>query len=94
MKTIVLYDDYNRRFHPGSDVIGCVRQTFGNLPFTNGWKLIEIYESKCRCVRVPLNMSENGICRTILATYHKIGIYNVFEHDFPAIMEIYEDEGI
>lgn len=32
-----------------------------------------------------------GCCRTILATYHKIGVYNVFEHLFPAVMEVYED---
>lgn len=30
------------------------------------------------------------ICRAILATYYKIGTYNVIEHNFPAILEIYE----
>lgn len=39
-----------------------------------------------------MNTTEDGICRTILATYHKIGTYNVFEHDFPAVMEVYESE--
>ena len=38
-----------------------------------------------------MNTTEDGICRTILATYHKIGTYNVFEHNFPAVMEVYED---
>lgn len=38
---------------------------------------------------IPINTIE-GICRTILSTYYKIGTYNVFEHDFPAIMEINE----
>ena len=37
-----------------------------------------------------LNMLD-GCCRTILATYYKIGVYNVFEHQFPAVMMIYED---
>ena len=43
----------------------------------------------------PLNAipTEAGhICRTILATYHKIGTYNVFEHNFPAVLESYETE--
>lgn len=40
-----------------------------------------------------MNTTEDGICRTILATYHKIGTYNVFEHNFPAVMEVYEDGG-
>lgn len=39
---------------------------------------------------IPINTIE-GLCRTILATYHKIGTYNVFEHDFPAVMEVYAD---
>ena len=39
-----------------------------------------------------MNTTEDGICRTILATYHKIGTYNVFEHNFPAVMEVYESE--
>lgn len=41
MRTIP-YDDYNRRL--GTDYIGAVKSTFGNTPFKNGWKLIEIYE--------------------------------------------------
>ena len=40
-----------------------------------------------------MNTIEGGICRTILATYYKIGSFNVFEHDFPAVMEVYEDGG-
>ena len=32
------------------------------------------------------------MCRTILATYHKIGTYNVFEHDFPAVIEFNEND--
>ena len=43
-------------------------------------------------LRIAMNTTEDGICRTILATYHKIGTYNVFEHDFPAVMEVYENE--
>lgn len=43
-------------------------------------------------IRVILNAVGGGqICRTILATYHKIGVYNVFEHNFPAILELYEE---
>lgn len=41
-------------------------------------------------VTMPINTID-GICRTILSTYHKIGVYNVFEHQFPAIMIVYED---
>ena len=41
-----------------------------------------------------MNTTEDGICRTILATYHKIGTYNVFEHQFPAVMEVYKDKDI
>lgn len=39
-----------------------------------------------------MNTTEDGICRTILATYHKVGTCNVFEHNFPAVMEVYESE--
>lgn len=40
-------------------------------------------------MKIPLNALEKGrICRTILATYHKIGTYNVFQHSFPSLMEI------
>ena len=39
---------------------------------------------------MPINTVE-GLCRTILATYYKIGTFNVFEHCFPAILERYED---
>lgn len=42
--------------------------------------------------RIALNTAEEGICRTLLATYHKVGSFNVFEHNFPAVMEIYEEE--
>lgn len=45
-KTVVPFDDYNCRFHPGSEVIGTVLPTWGNFALTNGWKLIEIYEDK------------------------------------------------
>lgn len=44
--------------------------------------------------RITLNtiQTDSGeVARTILATYHKIGVYNVFEHDFPAILELCED---
>jgi len=41
--------------------------------------------------RIPIN-TIGGMCRTILSTYYKIGTYNVFEHDFPAVMEIYESQ--
>lgn len=43
-------------------------------------------------MRIAMNTTEDGICRTILATYHKAGSFNVFEHDFPAVMEVYESE--
>ena len=39
--------------------------------------------------QTPMNTTE-GICRTILATYHKIGVYNVLQHNFPAIF-LYND---
>ena len=32
----------------------------------------------------------NGVARTLLATYYKIGTYNVFERGFMAVIE-YED---
>lgn len=38
-----------------------------------------------------MNTIEDGICRTILSTYHKVGTFNVFKHNFPAVMEVYED---
>ena len=41
-------------------------------------------------IRIPMNTAD-GLCRTILSTYHKIGVYNVFEHWFPAVIERYED---
>jgi len=37
---------------------------------------------------IAINTIEDGICRTILATYHKVGTCNVFEHNFPAVMEV------
>lgn len=43
-------------------------------------------------LRIIMNTTEDGICRTILATYYKIGTYNVFEHSFPAVMEVYESK--
>lgn len=47
--------------------------------------------------QIPLNTVKNnmgGVSRTILATYHKIGSYNVFEHNFPAILEVYEKDSV
>lgn len=43
---------------------------------------------------VKNNMGEGEVSRTILATYHKIGSYNVFEHNFPAILEVYEKDSV
>lgn len=43
--------------------------------------------------KIALNTAEEGICRTLLATYHKVGSFNVFEHDFPAVIET-DMEGI
>ena len=37
-----------------------------------------------------MNTTGDGICRTILATYHKVGTCNVFGHQFPAVMEVGE----
>lgn len=37
--------------------------------------------------QIPINTID-GIARTILATYYKIGVYNVFEREFPAVLEI------
>ena len=42
---MLLYDDYNRRFATPR-IIGTIRQTFGAWAFTNGWKIIEIYETE------------------------------------------------
>lgn len=33
-------------------------------------------------------INDKEVCRALLATYYKIGTYNVFEHCFPAVMEI------
>ena len=41
---IILYDDFNHTLRP-PDIIGTVRQTFGAWAFTNGWKIIEVYET-------------------------------------------------
>lgn len=41
-----------------------------------------------------MNTAEEGICRTLLATYHKVGTFNVFEHNFPAVLELYEEDDI
>ena len=40
---MILYDDYNHRL-TRPYIVGTVRQTFGAWAFTNGWKLIEVYE--------------------------------------------------
>lgn len=45
-------------------------------------------------MRRGLNTDEDGCCRTILSTYHKVGTFNVFEHNFPAVMELYEEDDI
>ena len=44
-KKIIPFDDYNHRIHPGLDFVGTVLPTWGNFAFTNGWKLIEIYDN-------------------------------------------------
>lgn len=44
MKRILLFDDYNHEIRD-TEIIGTVRQTFGNPAFTNGWKIIEIQDS-------------------------------------------------
>ncbi len=44
--------------------------------------------------KIAINTIEDGICRTILSTYHKVGTFNVFEHNFPAVMELYEEDDI
>lgn len=45
MKRILLYDDYNAEIRAGA-VIGTVRQTFASLAFKNGWKIIEIWQTR------------------------------------------------
>ena len=45
MKRILLYDDYNAEIRDGA-VIGTVRQTFASLAFKNGWKIIEIWQTR------------------------------------------------
>ena len=35
--------------------------------------------------------TRTDICRTILATYYKVGVYNVLEREFPAVIEIDEN---
>ena len=42
LRYTIPYDDYNHRI--GQFIIGAVTSTFGNTPFKNGWKLIEVYE--------------------------------------------------
>lgn len=44
-KTVVPFDDYNHRLHPGAEVIGTVLPTWGNFALTNGWKILEVYEA-------------------------------------------------
>ena len=43
---------------------------------------------------IAINTIGDGICRTILSTYHKVGTFNVFEHNFPAVMELYAEDDI
>ena len=43
-KRILIYDDFNATFPKNQDVIGTVRQTFAAWEFTNGYKIIEVYE--------------------------------------------------
>lgn len=43
---IIPFDDYNHRLHPCTDFVGSVLPTWGNHALTNGWKLIEIYETE------------------------------------------------
>lgn len=54
---IVPFDDYNCRFHPGSEVIGTVLPTWGNFALTNGWKILEVYEdSSCIKEKITLDL--------------------------------------
>lgn len=44
--------------------------------------------------QTPLNAIKTNrgrVFRTVLASYYKVGVYNVFEHGFPAIVETYAD---
>lgn len=42
---IVLLDDYNQRIG-GGQIIGSITTTFGHTALRNGWKIIEVYETK------------------------------------------------
>lgn len=46
MKTIIPYDDYNRKVPPSDkwDYVGTVTPQFGALALRNGWKIIELFE--------------------------------------------------
>lgn len=46
MKTIIPFDDYNHRLHPGTDIVGTVLPTWGNHALTNGWKILELDMAK------------------------------------------------
>lgn len=88
MKKIIPFDDYNCHIGVGTDIAGAVTTTWGHKALRNGWKLIEKDMAK---KRIAVNALEGGaVCRTLLATYHKIGVYNVSDHSFPAVGEIEE----
>lgn len=61
MKKIIPFDDYNLRFHPGSDFVGTVLPTWGNYALTNGWKLLEVYEDNT-CGRLQPEHSDEAGC--------------------------------
>jgi len=45
---MILYDDYNQKFQPGTEIVGSVTTTWGHLALRNGWKLIEIMAKRYR----------------------------------------------
>lgn len=46
MTKIIPYNDYGGYIPKEHNVIGTVRQTFGNLPLRNGWKIIEVEDEE------------------------------------------------
>lgn len=87
MKRIIPFDDYNCRFHPGSDFVGTVLPTWGNFALTNGWKLIEMiaYDG------YNGNFVGDEVIGTVVPQNSRWGMtngYKIFENDMAKIYRI------
>lgn len=50
MKKIIPIDDYNCRI--GGEVMGAITTTFAHLALRNGWKIIEIHDTKDKMAKI------------------------------------------